>query len=119
VAAAEPHIHSFALQAGTQKYSESLARTDLKNDRISTSGGFQACYEIIRGVVGGLIPALNLSISNSETHPLGKMSNPAGGSRAPHSILYSDVCRGGRRHRAPRGAPHTCAPAGAPRHGTG
>jgi hypothetical protein len=26
--------------------------------------------------VGGLSPALNLSISTSETHPLGKMSNP-------------------------------------------
>jgi hypothetical protein len=25
-----------------------LARTDLKNERISRSGGFQACYEIIR-----------------------------------------------------------------------
>jgi hypothetical protein len=28
--------------------------TDLKNERILRSGGFQACYEIIRGVVGGL-----------------------------------------------------------------
>jgi hypothetical protein len=58
-----------------EKYGK-LARTDLKNERISRSGGFQACYEIIRGVVGGLSPALNLSISTSEPHPLGKMSNP-------------------------------------------
>jgi hypothetical protein len=37
-----------------KKYGK-LARTDLKNERISRSGGgFQACYEIIRGVVGGL-----------------------------------------------------------------
>jgi hypothetical protein len=36
-----------------EKYGK-LARTDLKNERISRSGGFQACYEIIRGVVGGL-----------------------------------------------------------------
>eukprot|EP01047_Picozoa_sp_COSAG01_P032443 COSAG01_NODE_2345_length_7860_cov_23.900528_9_plen_112_part_00 len=34
-----------------EKYGK-LARTDLKNERISRSGGFQACYEIIRGVVG-------------------------------------------------------------------
>jgi len=34
-----------------EKYGK-LARTDLKNGRISLSGGFQACYEIIRGVVG-------------------------------------------------------------------
>jgi hypothetical protein len=36
-----------------EKYGK-LARTNLKNERISRSGGFQACYEIIRGVVGGL-----------------------------------------------------------------
>jgi hypothetical protein len=36
-----------------EKYGK-LARTDLKNERILRSGGFQACYEIIRGVVGGL-----------------------------------------------------------------
>ena len=59
-----------------EKYGK-LARTDLKNGRISLSGGFQACYEIIRGVVGGLSSALNFSISNSETHPLGKSQNPA------------------------------------------
>jgi hypothetical protein len=34
-----------------EKYGK-LARTDLKNERISRSGGFQACYEIIRGVGG-------------------------------------------------------------------
>jgi hypothetical protein len=34
-----------------EKYGQ-LARTDLKNDRISRSGGFQACYEIIMGVGG-------------------------------------------------------------------
>jgi hypothetical protein len=36
-----------------EKYGK-LARADLKNERISRLGGFQACYEIIRGVVGGL-----------------------------------------------------------------
>eukprot|EP01047_Picozoa_sp_COSAG01_P062099 COSAG01_NODE_7845_length_3028_cov_8.342438_1_plen_190_part_00 len=57
-----------------------LARTDLKNERISRSGGFQACYKIIRGVGGwseSCPQPLNLSISTSEPHPLGKMSNPA------------------------------------------
>jgi hypothetical protein len=34
-----------------EKYGK-LARTDLKNERISRSGGFEACYEIIRGVGG-------------------------------------------------------------------
>jgi hypothetical protein len=34
-----------------EKYGK-LARTDLKNERISRSGGFKACYEIIRGVGG-------------------------------------------------------------------
>jgi hypothetical protein len=34
-----------------EKYGN-LARTDLKNEQISQSGCFQACYEIIRGVVG-------------------------------------------------------------------
>jgi hypothetical protein len=61
-----------------EKYGK-LARTDLKNERISRSGGFQACSEIIRcGWVGGLSPALNLSMySTFETHPLGKSQNPA------------------------------------------
>eukprot|EP01047_Picozoa_sp_COSAG01_P008446 COSAG01_NODE_333_length_18717_cov_40.372072_18_plen_72_part_00 len=36
-----------------EKYGK-LARADLKNEGISRLGGFQACYEIIRGVVGGL-----------------------------------------------------------------
>jgi hypothetical protein len=55
-----------------EKYGK-LARTDLKNERISRSGCFQACYEIIRGWVGGLSPALNLSMAaygcTSEPHP--------------------------------------------------
>jgi hypothetical protein len=34
-----------------EKYGN-LARTDLKNEQISQSGCLQACYEIIRGVVG-------------------------------------------------------------------
>jgi hypothetical protein len=37
----------------------------MKNERIPRSGGFQACYEIIRGWVGGLSPALNLSITTT------------------------------------------------------
>jgi hypothetical protein len=47
-----------------EKYGK-LARTDLKNERISRSGGFEACYEIIRGVEGvgwSESRALNLSI---------------------------------------------------------
>jgi hypothetical protein len=41
--------------------------------------------------VGGLSPALNLSISTSEPHPLGKMSNPAGGSAAEAGAPTGDA----------------------------
>jgi hypothetical protein len=93
-----------------EKYGK-LARTDLKNERISRSGGFQACYEIIRGVVGGLSPALNLSISTSEPHPLGKMSNPAAGRRcaaATPSFCCANVRNGGIN--APPSVPTPASP---------
>jgi hypothetical protein len=59
-----------------EKYGK-LARTNLKNERISRSGGFQACYEIIRGVGGwsDLSLALNLStyrVLLNPTRPWGK-----------------------------------------------
>jgi hypothetical protein len=56
-----------------EKYGK-LARTDLKNERISRSGGFQACYEIIRRV-GGWSESrpesqyTTRSTSTSEPHP--------------------------------------------------
>jgi hypothetical protein len=66
---------AFVLHLRSQTKAYHLARTDLENERISRSGGFEACYEIIRGV-GWSEFQLKSQNKSPETHPLGKMSNP-------------------------------------------
>jgi hypothetical protein len=71
------------------------ARTDLKNERISRSGGFQACYEIIRGVGGW---------SESRTESQYKvLLNPTPWEKCPiQAVVATRLAAASRQEQAPR-----------------